>query len=75
MDYLAGWVRADGRSVIAVLHDLNMALRYGTAAALMSAGTVHTAGQAKAVFAADALRQVYRMDIKGFMVQSLKNWN
>ncbi|MDR1142893.1 MAG: ABC transporter ATP-binding protein [Spirochaetaceae bacterium] len=75
MDYLAEWVQAGGRAVIAVLHDLNMALRYGTAKALMSNGTIYAAGRTKAVFAADALQQVYGMDIKGFMVQSLKNWS
>ncbi|MDR2661400.1 MAG: ABC transporter ATP-binding protein, partial [Treponema sp.] len=54
MDYLADWVRAGGRAVVAVLHDLNMALRYGTTEALMSEGTIYAAGRAKTAFAADA---------------------
>jgi iron complex transport system ATP-binding protein len=75
MDYLAEWVRTGGRAVVAVLHDLNMALRCGSAGALMSKGTIYASGQTQAAFAADALRQVYGMDIKGFMVRSFKNWN
>jgi ABC-type cobalamin transport system ATPase subunit len=41
----------------------------------MSEGTIYAAGRAKTAFAADALQQVYGMDIKGFMVQSLADWN
>lgn len=63
LDHLATWVTAGQRAIIAVFHDLNLARRYGTAAALMAEGKITARGSAAEVFSGANLAEVYDMDI------------
>jgi iron complex transport system ATP-binding protein len=85
LDYLAEWVSLaeqepwqgtpqSGRTVIAVLHDLNLARRYGKTAALMADGRIAARGPADMVFSGGQLKEVYGMDIKQFMKESFEKW-
>lgn len=51
-------------TVMAVLHDLNMALRYADYAIFMSRGEVYAAGPTKAVFREDVIYDVYGVKTK-----------
>ncbi|ABL87396.1 ABC transporter related protein [Pyrobaculum islandicum DSM 4184] len=51
-------------TVVAVLHDLNMALRYADYAIFMSRGEVYAAGPTKAVFREDVIYDVYGVKTK-----------
>jgi iron complex transport system ATP-binding protein len=73
LEYLARW--ADGaKTVIAVLHDLNLARRFCRQAALMSDGKIAACGVPEKLFAGAALEEVYDMDVRGFMLESLGKW-
>jgi iron complex transport system ATP-binding protein len=82
LDYLAEWVQGPehngpahgGRTIIAVLHDLNLARRYSKTAALMADGRIAAQGQTAEVFSGGQLKEVYGMDIKQFMKESLEKW-
>ena len=50
LDHLTAWVKEGDRTIIAVFHDLNLALRYSTAAVLMAEGTIAAQGTAAEVF-------------------------
>ena len=50
LDHLTAWVKEGERTIIAVFHDLNLARRYCTAAALMEEGTIAAQGTAAEVF-------------------------
>ena len=50
LDHLAAWVKEGERVIIAVFHDLNLALRYSTAAILMTEGTIAAQGTPAEVF-------------------------
>jgi iron complex transport system ATP-binding protein len=73
--YLTRWAGEYRRTVIAVLHDLNLALRFGNRAALMSEGGVVSCGPPGRALNGEILREVYGIDIKGFMLESLERWN
>ncbi|MCL1928782.1 MAG: ABC transporter ATP-binding protein [Treponema sp.] len=50
LDHLATWVKEEERVIIAVFHDLNLALRYSSSAFLMAEGTIAAQGSAAEVF-------------------------
>ena len=50
LDHLAAWVREKERAIIAVFHDLNLARRYCTTAALMEEGAIASQGTAELVY-------------------------
>ncbi|GHV85749.1 iron ABC transporter [Spirochaetia bacterium] len=79
LDYLAEWVSGKqtsltDRSVIAVLHDLNLARRYSKSAALMAEGQIAASGPGAEVFSGRPLQEVYGMDVARFMRESLEEW-
>jgi iron complex transport system ATP-binding protein len=64
-----------GKTVIAVLHDLNLLRAFAGNAALMSRGEIFQSGPANRTLDAASLEAVYGMDIHAFMRTSLQNWN
>ena len=62
LDHLAAWVQDEERTIVAVFHDLNLARRYGTVAALMVDGKIRAMGTAAEVFSGSAVSQAYGMD-------------
>jgi iron complex transport system ATP-binding protein len=73
LEYLARWADSGG-TVIAVLHDLNLARRFCRQAILMSDGKTAAAGRTEELFAGAALKEVYGMDVREFMLESLRKW-
>ena len=68
-------ILAEGeRCVISVVHDLSLALRYGTRAVLLDHGCVTADGPAGDVLASDALRRAYGMDVAGWMADLAGRW-
>ena len=75
LDYLSLWVTAEPkRAVIAVLHDLNLARRFAHNTALLCRGLLVSIGETGQVLSGDTLKEVYGIDIKSFMRESLENW-
>jgi iron complex transport system ATP-binding protein len=72
--YLSRWAAEQQKAVAAVLHDLNLALRFGGRAALMSRGRIVSCGPSAQALDGEILREVYGIDIKRFMTESLERW-
>lgn len=68
------WLREPGRAVLSVVHDLSLALRYGTHAALLDGGRCVAQGKAREALAPEHLAQVYGMDVHGWMRELLGEW-
>ena len=71
LDHLAAWVKTGERTIIAVFHDLNLARRYSTAAALMAEGKIAARGLAAEIFSGSILAEVYGLDIETITVHGL----
>jgi iron complex transport system ATP-binding protein len=71
---LKKWVRGEGRSVIAVVHDLNLVFTYGTKALLLNKGRVHASGGVETVLSQKNLKEVYEVDVCLWMQKLLKRW-
>ena len=63
LDHLAAWVKTGERAIVAVFHDINLALRYSTTAALMTEGNISAQGPAAEVLSGPALSHAYGMDL------------
>ncbi|OJF11314.1 ABC transporter ATP-binding protein [Couchioplanes caeruleus] len=62
LDLLRRLNRADGRTVVAVLHDLNQAARYADHVIAMRAGAIVAAGRPADVITAELVRDVFGLD-------------
>ncbi|MCL2573508.1 MAG: ABC transporter ATP-binding protein [Defluviitaleaceae bacterium] len=70
IDYLKDWASKQNRSIIGVLHDINLAMRLCDNIMLMKAGKVVAMGN----ITADALEVVYDMDVAGVMRETYETW-
>ena len=70
---LKAWAAGEGRCVVGVLHDVNLALDLADLFLLMEEGRVRYFGPA-AEFDPAALNRVYQMDVGGYMRRSLQRW-
>ena len=73
-DTLKEWVKGEGRSVIAVVHDLNVVYSYGSKALLLNKGETFAYGGAEEVLKRENLKEVYEVDVAEWMQNLLKHW-
>lgn len=57
-------LKTSGKTIITVLHDLNLALMYSDEIILMNNGKIFSSGIAKEVITPENIKQVYRVDSK-----------
>jgi iron complex transport system ATP-binding protein len=74
LHYLSRWVKDRNRTVIGVLHDLNLVHSFSDRAALMTEGKIRDLGEPAAILEGETLEAVYGFDIKKFMLESLEKW-
>ena len=74
LDYISSWAKENNRAAIAVLHDLNLARRFSETAALMCGGELVSSGSCEEVLSDSRLKEVYGLDIRAFMLESLRKW-
>jgi iron complex transport system ATP-binding protein len=74
LEYLSRWAREKGKTVITVLHDLNLVRHFAGSAALMWEGKLAAFGSPAEVLRGKTLEKIYSMDIRAFMLKSLEKW-
>jgi iron complex transport system ATP-binding protein len=74
IDYLKSWAHEQNRSIIGVLHDINLAMRLSDDIMLMKAGKIAAMGKIGDVLSAATLEGVYEMDVAGAMRDAFKIW-
>jgi len=75
LNYLKIWVKENNKTLIGVFHDLNMARNFSDTAVIISKGQITAAGNVDNVLDSEALNSAYGMNIRGFMVESLRHWH
>lgn len=68
------WLQQPGRAVLSVVHDLSLALRYGTHAVLMDGGRCVAQGMTREALTPENLARVYGMDVAGYMRELTEPW-
>lgn len=74
LESLKGWT-AQGRTVVGVFHDLNLAAALSDRIMLMDNGKAAADGKAADICRSDALSHVYGFDVRKYMLDSLEMWN
>ena len=74
LEYISLWAKENKRTVIAVLHDLNLVRRYADTIALLHNGTLASIGNCETVLSGTLLKEIYGIDISAFMLESLRMW-
>jgi iron complex transport system ATP-binding protein len=72
--FLKSWVSENGKTLIGVFHDLNLARRFGDTAIVMNGGTIAASGTIEETLNGETVSGVYGVDIRGFMLESLERW-
>jgi len=74
LEFLKSWASENGKILIGVFHDLNLARRFSDTAVVMNNGTVAAFGKTEEALNRQTLKAVYGIDIHGFMRESLGLW-
>ena len=75
VDYLKKWAGENGRIVVGVLHDINLALELSENLIVMKDGEVCANATADEILASGLLDSVYDMDVAGYMQKSFSRWS
>ena len=74
VEYLKVWAQESGRTVIGVMHDINLAMRLSDNILVLKNGEIVAQGKTGDVVTASLLKEVYGIDVAGYMRESLKRW-
>lgn len=73
-DILKKWSLKEGKSMIAIIHDLNLAYTYATKALLIKDGKIVSYGKMKESLNRENLKNTYDIDVFDWMQNLLNNW-
>ncbi len=71
---LSDWLQGKDHMIISVVHDLNLARKYGTHAVLLNNGVIESYGEIQDVVTRENLQKVYAMDVFDWQKQLLEQW-
>ena len=74
MDYLDGWSRAPGHTLVGVYHDINLALAMADTLVVLKEGRIIAKGSHEEIQAQGALDQAYDLDIQAYMKKQYERW-
>jgi iron complex transport system ATP-binding protein len=74
VEYLKEWSREGRRMVVGVFHDINLAMQFSNNVLLLNDGQIAAYGDYRAFFGGDFLKSVYNIDIRNYMLNSLRRW-
>ncbi|MDR2467506.1 MAG: ABC transporter ATP-binding protein [Spirochaetaceae bacterium] len=73
--FLKVWAKEQHKTAIAVLHDLNLVHQYADTVLVMRDGVIAVSGKPAEVLNGVILKDVYGIDVRGFMLNSLAKWS
>jgi iron complex transport system ATP-binding protein len=74
IEFLRKWAQHGNRTVIGVLHDINLAMKLSDNILVMKDGEIQVHGKVSEVINDNLLKQVYDIDVARYMRESLKIW-
>lgn len=74
LEYVNRWKETGERSVISVIHDLNLVRNFGESVILLNNGEVVSSGLPKDVLHSNDINNIYDFNIKEFMIKTLEKW-
>ncbi len=72
--FLKVWIKEKGKTVVGVIHDLNLAMELSKKTLLIGSGEVIAYGENLKVFTSNSFKEIYNREVVDFMVNSFKKW-
>ncbi len=73
LSYLKEWAQEEGHMLLGVLHDINLAMQLTDHFLLMNQGKIVALGKSREL-CGDTLNQIYGINVKEYMLNTLKLW-
>ncbi|WP_250278824.1 ABC transporter ATP-binding protein [[Clostridium] colinum] len=74
INFLKKWGKEENKTIIGVLHDINLALNLTDNILALDNGEIKYFGKSKEFLNSNKINEIYKMDIKNYMIQNLKKW-
>ena len=74
LSHINKWTKEKNKTVIGVLHDLNLVQMFSEDAILIKEGKIYSSGKAQDLLNSPKIKDVYRIDIRKFMLEALERW-
>lgn len=74
LEYINKWTKENHKTIIAVLHDLNLVQMFSEEVIMINDGKIILKGKSKEVLSDKMVKEVYKIDIADFMKRALKKW-
>ncbi len=74
ISFLKGWAKQKGRTIIGVLHDINLAMSFADNILLLSDGNIARFGSCDYVLCSEELSAAYNVDVCAHMLDSFGRW-
>ena len=74
MGQLESWSNQPGHAMVGVLHDITLALQFSTYVLFLKNGRMVAYGPSRQVVTPTLLQEVYSLDVAGYMLQKLRQW-
>ncbi|MEF9921260.1 MAG: ABC transporter ATP-binding protein, partial [Erysipelotrichaceae bacterium] len=74
LQHINKWTKENNKTVIGVLHDLNLVQMFSEEVIMIKEGKIAASGISKEVLEQEKLKEVYGLDIKKFMIEALEKW-
>lgn len=74
VSFLKDWASKEGKAVVGVFHDINLAMELTDNLMFMKEGRIHGMGSAQELISPSFLEEIYDMDIVSYMIRSLERW-
>lgn len=74
LEHVKTWAKTNKKIVIGVLHDLNLVQMFSEDAILIKEGKIYSSGKARELLNSSKITDVYKIDIRKFMLEALERW-
>ena len=74
IDYMKKWALDGGRTVVGVMHDINLAMKLSENIMIMKDGKAAAFGKTSEVVTDELLKNVFEIDVAEFMREALGKW-
>ena len=74
VDYLKKWTSDSSRTIIGVMHDLNLAMKLSENIIVMKDGEIKASGKTDEVITGALMEEVYEIDVGKYMRESFGRW-
>lgn len=71
---LQQWMKTPSRTVVLVMHDLSLALQFGTKFLVLDHGTLRYNGDKQGLLSGDLIDQIWKMDVRAWLRSQADGW-